>query len=393
MSRNWKENGKNRKGRVKEFSPVVALLEQALAMPVEWLWPGRIVSSNVTMLVGEPDVGKSLLALDLAARVSQGADWPDGKPNGKPGGVLLLSAEDHLLYTVVPVLKAAGANLAKVRSLWEVQEKTDYEETSRPFSLNRDMKLLAAVVEEQKDCKLIVIDPISAYLGGNVRKVLLKLMGLAARYHLAVLGVTHLRTGGGDAMQRLVGGNTVTTAARSVLMVVRDPADETRRLMLPMKNNLADQRTGMAFRLMMNGVETAPQLKWAEEAIAMTANEALGVSKGGQASESQKCRLAMDFLRQTLTDGPRLVKEVGAAAREEAGICHDVLKRARKVLRIKAFREIIPGPWWMRLPTPEELEEEMKQAAPPLAPVAPLAENTGVFEEVQGVQQNTSCTS
>ena len=61
-------------------------------MPVQWLWPGRIVMENLTLLVGEPGAGKSALAIDIAARVTRGAAWPDGTPGGEPGSVLMISA-------------------------------------------------------------------------------------------------------------------------------------------------------------------------------------------------------------------------------------------------------------------------------------------------------------
>jgi hypothetical protein len=44
---------------------------------VEWLWPGRIPIGKVTLMVGDPGNGKSLVALDVAARVSRGRAWPE----------------------------------------------------------------------------------------------------------------------------------------------------------------------------------------------------------------------------------------------------------------------------------------------------------------------------
>src|ERR1043165_2087288 len=73
-------------------------------MPIQWLWPGRIVMENLTLLVGEPGAGKSALAIDLAARVTRGAAWPDGTPGGEPKSVLMVSAGDHNSFTVRPAL-------------------------------------------------------------------------------------------------------------------------------------------------------------------------------------------------------------------------------------------------------------------------------------------------
>jgi hypothetical protein len=47
------------------------------AVPVEWLWPNRIPLNKLSLLVGDPGLGKSLIALDIASRVTRGAAWPD----------------------------------------------------------------------------------------------------------------------------------------------------------------------------------------------------------------------------------------------------------------------------------------------------------------------------
>jgi hypothetical protein len=44
---------------------------------VRWLWPGRIPAGKLTILSGDPGLGKSFLTVDLAARVSRGMPWPD----------------------------------------------------------------------------------------------------------------------------------------------------------------------------------------------------------------------------------------------------------------------------------------------------------------------------
>ena len=48
------------------------------ARPVEWLWPGWIALGKLTVLDGDPGMGKSTLLLDLAARLSRDGLMPDG---------------------------------------------------------------------------------------------------------------------------------------------------------------------------------------------------------------------------------------------------------------------------------------------------------------------------
>jgi hypothetical protein len=44
---------------------------------LQWFWPQRIPLGRVTLLAGDPGIGKSLLALDIAARATRGKPWPD----------------------------------------------------------------------------------------------------------------------------------------------------------------------------------------------------------------------------------------------------------------------------------------------------------------------------
>jgi putative DNA primase/helicase len=73
---------------------------------LEWLWPGCIPLGKLTLLAGDPGLGKSFVTLDIAARVSRGEAWPD-TPLLKqtPGDVVLLNAEDDLADTIAPRLE------------------------------------------------------------------------------------------------------------------------------------------------------------------------------------------------------------------------------------------------------------------------------------------------
>jgi putative DNA primase/helicase len=159
--------------------------------PVNWLWPGRVALGKHTCLAGEPGGGKSQLTIDLAARVSMGAPLPCGEGIAPQGGVIILSAEDSDSDTIVPRLHAAGADLGRVNIVKAVE--TD-EGGRRGFSLQADLDALERMIVKLGHVRLVVIDPISSYLGrgidshrnSDVRGVLEPLNEMAERLGVAV---------------------------------------------------------------------------------------------------------------------------------------------------------------------------------------------------------------
>lgn len=164
--------------------------------PLEWLWDGWIPLAKVTLLDGEPGAGKSLLALDLAARVSRGASMPlsHDKPRG-PAHVALFNEDDTLTDTIRPRLEAAGADLSNIHGF--------------------DAELSLSDLTDLKPT-LIVIDPLSVYLNledrRTTRHALRSLSLLARESGAAILVVQYLPKGGSWVGE-------VFDAARSVMHV------------------------------------------------------------------------------------------------------------------------------------------------------------------------------
>ena len=79
-----------------------------------WLWPKYIAAGKLNLLVGDPDVGKSLFGCDVAARLTTGKPWPDGAPAAPVGNVMLLSSEDAPADTLRPRIRVAGGDLFRV---------------------------------------------------------------------------------------------------------------------------------------------------------------------------------------------------------------------------------------------------------------------------------------
>jgi hypothetical protein len=90
-----------RDGLREDLLPTGTLLSEVEPESVEWLWPGRVPLGKLTVLDGDPGLGKSAMTLDIAARLSAGLELPDGE-RCEPAGVVLMSAEDGLGDTIRP---------------------------------------------------------------------------------------------------------------------------------------------------------------------------------------------------------------------------------------------------------------------------------------------------
>lgn len=325
-------------------TPVTVRLSDVQPELLRWLWPGRIALGKLTLLCGDPGLGKSFVTLDLAARVSSGTGWPDLPllPNA-PGSVVLLSAEDDLADTIRPRLDAAGADATRVvaiqavrRRLFTGRMQDDY------FDLTEDLPALETAIQQVSDCRLVIIDPLTAYLGktdshknAEVRAVLARLFELAARHKVAVLAVTHLNKANTlPAIYRAMGSLAFVAAARAVWAVVRDDQDETgrRRLFVPVKNNLGADETGLAYTLEQVG--SVARVAWESGAVNMRADDALGGSRRAAVRDD-----ATEFVIATLkaNGGDMLSDDLWAAAKAE-GISKMTLRRAKEAV-VEAYKE------------------------------------------------------
>jgi hypothetical protein len=348
-----------------ESAPVVLRMSDVAPQPVKWLWPSRIALGKLTIIAGDPGLGKSFLTLDMAARVSTGTGWPDApEVRTAPGGVVLLSAEDDPADTIRPRLDAAYADVSRivvVQAVRETDEKGNV--VSRCFSLDRDIFALDEAIRGVPDCRLVIVDPISAYLGdadshknAEVRAVLAPLNDLAVRRGVAMLAVTHLRKGEGAAIYRAMGSLAFVAAARAVFAVTRDQQDESgeRRLFLPVKNNIGNDRSGFAYRIIATDGEAA-HVAWERDPVNTDVDEALARPEPRRGRTPDTRDQAAEWLKGELADGPRASEDLFEQAKA-IGIAKGTLWRAKKVLGIKA-RKVGLEAWEWFLPAPCEVSQ------------------------------------
>ncbi|MGH8586208.1 MAG: AAA family ATPase [Gammaproteobacteria bacterium] len=338
--------------------------------PIRWLWQGRIARGKVFMLAGHPGLGKSQAMISMAAIVTTGGTWPVDRTPCAQGSVIVLSAEDDAEDTIRPRLEAAGADLKRVYILDAIRETNqDGASTKRPFNLTEDIDRLRGLARELGDVALIVIDPVTAYLGrvdshrnAEVRAVLAPLAETAAEVRAAIVCVSHLnKAGGAEALLRVMGSLGFVAAARGAYLIAKDPEDETRRLFLPMKNNLAEDRGGLAFRVKGRILESGTEriatsyVEWDAEPVTMTADQAM--APVGDPEEQSELDGAVEWLRKLLKDGPVDSKQIRSDAKQ-AGIAWRTVERAKTRLGVKVSKAGYQGKWRWALPDHEGPDED-----------------------------------
>lgn len=296
---------------------------------VEFLWCPYIPKGKLTLIEGDPGVGKSWLICAIAAATAAG-EGPSGWMQDTPGNVLMLSVEDGLADTIRPRLDAMRANVKRIFAL------------QGGLILNDSgfLRLESEIIDYKPT--LVAIDPLVAYLGAGVdlhranetRAVMARLALLAEKYHCAIVAVRHLTKGGKDkAIYRGIGSIDFTAACRSVLLVGSDPDDSSRRAVVHIKSNLSEKGSAIGYEIREgNFYWTGESDLTAERILSSTSDE----------EQSSALRSAEDFLRGALSDGPRWAKEIKNEAKE-TGISQATLFRAKRALRVKVRKEGKPG--------------------------------------------------
>lgn len=318
-----------------------------------WLWHGYVPLGAVTILDGDPGLGKSTITTELAARVSRGRAMPplSGRTDlDGPADVLIFNAEDDPEKTIRPRLDAAGVDPEKVH----VIDATKIgEEDERPPILPADLDLIGELARE-REVKLIIVDPFMAYLDGqldahrdqDVRRCLHRLKMLAETTGAAVLLVRHLnKLTGGPAIYRGGGSIGISGAARSVLMVGKNPADEKQNIFAAVKCNLCAMPPALTY-----SIETADnsmsQIGWGQETT-VDADQLLGHRRQGT-SIAEDCA---ELIRTLLAAGPKPATDMEEELKAN-GFSDNAIRDGRKRAKVRASKDSFDGGWTWQLPSP-----------------------------------------
>jgi AAA domain-containing protein/bifunctional DNA primase/polymerase-like protein len=348
---------------------VLAKADQLKPETINWAWKNRFAFGKLAVIAGDPGLGKSTVLIEIAALHSVGGEFPCGEGRAQQCESVILTAEDGLRDTLVPRLIAAGADLSKIHFLTGVKTEGSDDETL--FDLSRDIEVLRKLLLERPNIKLLIIDPLTAYLGATrakenseVRRVLAPLVRLIEETGVACIANNHLNKGQGKAIYRVLDSVAFVAVGRIVHLIIEDADNHDNRKFLCDKTNIGSKPLGLTYIIQKAWIEDketgepieTSRICWGTQHIDETADEALE-----EASEPTHKDDAINFLRQVLADGPMTVSDIEAEARSAR-----VLAENQSISQSKPFRAarevlgIVPrrtgfgpaGSWSWALPSP-----------------------------------------
>jgi hypothetical protein len=301
---------------------------------VEWLWFSRIPRGALTLFVGNSGIGKTFAACDIIGRITSGGMWPDRPDEPIPRGqALFLSGDDEADVTLVPRLKAAGADLDRVCFLTA--------EAQANWTIKALSTLDAALAEMGPDVDIVVIDPPTSFLGNindhrnaELRGALTPLKNWAADHRVAMGLITHCNKSDGklEAMSRVMGSVAWVTAVRAAFMFATDEHDESRQLFLPLKMNLARKPKGLAYRIVDAGDLLNPDMgrvEWLGE-VETTADQAM--RSRGKPKEEARGPVAAKWLIDRFREKRSWYSEDLKRLAKASGISNNAIFEAKKLL-------------------------------------------------------------
>lgn len=301
---------------------------------VQWLWYPYIPLGKLTVIQGDPGEGKTTFVLAVIAALTKGEALPEREPLD-PVNILYQTAEDGLADTIRPRLDALGADCSRVLVI---------DESKRELSLS-DERIRQAM--EKTRAKLLVLDPLQAYLGAEVdmhranevRPILKRLGSVAEQMGCAVVLIRHLnKMQGQKSGHRGMGSVDFQAAARSVLLVGRTKEDPQLRIVVPDKSSLAPEGESIAFAL-----DPEQGFQW-KGYCAYNAEELLG----GSTKQVQTKTMQAEETLRNLLDKPAPAEEILRRI-TAVGISERTLMTAKKNLGVLSEKR--GGQWFWRLPS------------------------------------------
>ena len=216
--------------------------------------------------------------------------------------------------TIRPRLVAAEADLDRVFAVTGVVSGIGDAETERMLDIVLDLERLQSAIEGVPPPRLLIVDPISSFLGAasensnaEIRSLLQPVTKLAKDTSTSIVLISHLRKSEGSNLHRIIGSIAFAAIARSAFVVqpVSGMGGRDRRL-IPVKNNLGGAKGAIRFRVEEHPTYPQPCIVWGAE----EPHEGLEISQVGPGRPESLSPTTVEWIRSRLREGPATMSEL-----------------------------------------------------------------------------------
>lgn len=205
----------------------------------EYLYFPWFPRGKLTAIQGDSSSGKSTFIYAIGASVTTGSPLL-GIECENPGNVIFITSEDDE-SDILTSFQDSGGDPAKLKRLTR--------QAISELDLSVDGAKSINDIIERYDIKLLVLDPIQAFLCGDMNKAnetrpqLARLMDIAEKHGTTIVFIEHMgKDTSRGAIHRGLGSTDIGAATRSLLQVVCDPEDDNSKIVFTVKNNTASKR-------------------------------------------------------------------------------------------------------------------------------------------------------
>lgn len=297
---------------------------------IQWVLTGWIPRSHITLLVGQPGVGKSMVAQWLAECVFGTRAFPDGSRtqeanSGQRRKTLVIDTEG---CRAVYGIRCNEMSLTRDAIIFPPESYCFH------IASGQTQHIIDSCLQAESHISLIVLDSLRGAHSGNENEsenataIMKTLMEIARKHNVGLLGIHHLRKGNPliplqtIELDNVRGSSAYTQFARSVIALSKNHHDQDILRLAQIKNNFCELQPAIGLRITEAGIEVC--------------------DLPGEPSRTLQTDKAQDFLRSRLKDGPVPAGQLEKEAKERK------ISRATLYRAAEGFIERTPEGW--RLP-------------------------------------------
>lgn len=356
VNRHLKGGGAQKKEEKNGYKFLMESMDQVEEENIDWIWYPYLARGELTILEGDPGLGKSYLAQMVAGAICDGEKLPAVKKLPTVSGIV----------AYFDIENSAGSVTKKRLTENNVKKLSNFFQDEQPFSID-NVERLEEVYEaiEKRRPTLVVFDTLNTYIGkadvhksSESQQAFGTFRDIAKRFNCSVLVLRHLTKSSKErALYRGQGSIAFAGLARVVMTVGSMPDDPETRVMAVTKINVTRPPKALTFRItaLPDTLSSQDRSKFSwGEFVDLTSDDIIG---GGEHAGKSDRDDATQFLKDILDDGPlelRKVERMAEARSLSVRTVHRAADEIGVVKKVSGFGKEKHSTWSLPEPAPEK---------------------------------------